>query len=154
VRRWPAYAAAAWALLFAALSFYWAAGGRLGVDTLARPIRERATARDPDFMRIVWATGVLKVVAALLALALVHPWGRSIPRRMLLVAGWAAGAVLVLYGGMGMVGAGLAELGVTEASDPETVRWYLFLWEPVWLVGGALFLLAAWDYTCQRGAAG
>ena len=37
--------------------------------------------------------------------------------------------------------------GLTESSDPATVPWYLFLWEPIWLVGGLLFLATAWDHT-------
>ena len=68
------------------------------------------------------------------------------PRRLLLVAGWATGLLLTLYGGMGLVSAALAEAGVTEAADPATLRWYLLLWEPYWLVGGLLFLAATWDF--------
>ncbi len=144
---WVGYAAFAWALLFAALSFYWAAGGTAGVHTLSKAIREPALRRDGGFVAILWATGVLKLGAALLALAFVRPWGASVPRRLLLVAGWGMAAVLTLYGGLGMLGALLAELGVTEPTDPGTVRWYLFLWEPVWLVGGLLFAVTAWRHT-------
>jgi hypothetical protein len=35
-----------------------------------------------------------------LALALVSSWGRALLRRMLLVAAWAASAVLTLYGAL------------------------------------------------------
>ncbi len=79
-RTWPGYAAAAWALGFAALSFYWAAGGRLGLGTLAQTIREQAIAREPELIRIVWLTGGLKVLAAVVAMALVRPWGKAVPR--------------------------------------------------------------------------
>jgi hypothetical protein len=44
--------------------------------------------------------GVLKVAGALLALALVRPWGRAIPRRLLGGAAWAVSAVLTAYGGL------------------------------------------------------
>jgi len=144
---WIGYAAFAWALLFAALTFYWAAGGTAGAHTLSREIREPALRRDGGFVAILWATGVLKVGAALLALAFVRPWGRSVPRWLLLVAGWGTAALLTLYGGIGMTGALLSELGVTESTDPGVVRWYLFLWEPVWLVGGLLFAATAWRHT-------
>ena len=85
--RWAGYAAATWGFLFAAVSIYWAVGGRIGLGTIAPEIRERALAREAGFVAILWATGLLKVVAALLALALCRPWGRSQPRRLLLVVG-------------------------------------------------------------------
>ena len=140
---WASYAAAAWALAFAALSFYWAAGGRLGLSTLSEGIRVRVAQRDHGFIAVVWITGALKVLAAALALALDRPW-RALARRMVLGAGWVTGAGLVLYGGLGFVTAGLVQLGITQSTDPEAARWYFFLWEPVWLVGGILFLAAAW----------
>lgn len=60
----------------------------MGGDTIGNVIRTPALARDPTFVAILWITGALKVIAGLLALALVRPWGRVIPRWMLLVAGW------------------------------------------------------------------
>ena len=146
-----AYGAAAWAFLFAAVSFYWAAGGDLGLTTLSRGLREKALERDPAFVALVWMTGGLKVLAGLLALALARPGGRARLRRLLLVAGWATGSLLVLYGGVGLVSAALAELGITSAEDPAALRWYLLLWEPLWLVGGGLFLAAAYQYARATG---
>ncbi len=143
----PGYWAAAWAFAFAALSFYWAAGGDLGMTILSREIRENAQERDPAFVALVWVTGGLKVLAGLLALALARPDRWRLPRRLLLVAGWGTGALFVLYGGLGVVTGVLSELGVTTPNDPEALRWYLFLWDPVWLLGGALFVAAACRYT-------
>lgn len=144
------YAAATWAFLFAALSLYWAAGGDAGLGTLAEGIREPALARDPSFVAILWATVVLKVLAGLLALALCRRWARSIPRWMLLLAGWGAGMLLSLYGGIGLTTAGLAEFGITESADPATTRWYLLLWEPIWFLGGVLFIIAASHFGRDR----
>ena len=141
--KWAGDAAAVWAFLFATLSLYWAAGGTAGLRTVSREIRERAVAREPGFVAILWVTVALKVVAGLLALALGRRWGRASLRRLVVIAGWSTGVLLVLYGGVGLVAAVMAELGVTESTDPATTRWYLFLWEPVWLVGGVLFILAA-----------
>jgi len=28
----------------------------------------------------------------------------------------------------------------------EGIRWHAWLWDPWWLLGGILFLLAAWQY--------
>ena len=44
--------------------------------------------------------GILKVAGGLLALALVRPWGRAVPRRLLLGTAWAARMVLTAYGGL------------------------------------------------------
>ncbi len=144
---WAAYAAAGWAFAFAAVSFYWAAGGTLGLGTLAKTIRDLAVARDQGFITVIWITGVLKVVAGLMALALVRPWATVFPRWMLLVAGWGTGALLTLYGGVDIIGAGLGVAGITDPVDPTGTRWYLVLWGPVWLVGGLLMLRAASHYT-------
>ena len=143
---WAGYAACAWALAFALLSFYWAAGGMIGVKTLSTDLRHDAEVRSAGFVALVWATGVLKVGAGLLALALVQRWGSRVPRRLLLVVGWGTGALLTLYGGMGLVSAAVGELGIVESIDPSTVRWYLLLWEPYWVLGGLLFLAAAWHF--------
>jgi hypothetical protein len=138
-----AYAAAGWALLFAAMSFYWALGGRAGVSTQAVAIRDQV--EDPQFVAVLWMTGGLKVVAGLIALAFVLPAGRRMPRRLLLVVGWATAVVLVLYGGLGWVQAVLWETGVFDipaAVGPQAARWKLLFWDPFWIVGGLLFLLA------------
>jgi hypothetical protein len=44
---WAAYAACVLALLSAIPSFYWAAGGTIGLDTVGGAIEELARARDP-----------------------------------------------------------------------------------------------------------
>jgi len=141
-----AYAAAAWAFLFALASFYWAAGGEFALDTLAVEIERDARARDSDAIALTWATGALKVLAGLLALALVRPWGARIPRRLLLVAAAAAGAGFTLYGAAGLVEKILMEAGAIDVSasfGSDRVVWYLLVWDPYWLLGGILFLLAA-----------
>jgi len=152
---WAGYAACAWALIFAAMSFYWAAGGGLGIETQAPGIKEYAEAREPWFVALLWATGAAKVIGGLLALALVQPWGRMFPRWMLLTAGWAAGVGMTLYGGLnlviGVVIAGLRAAGLAGGpEDASAFWWHLLLWDPWWLVGGILFLATTWYY--QRSA--
>jgi len=144
---WTGYAAAGWAFAFAAVSFYWAAGGTVGIATLAKSIREQVADRDQGFITVVWITGGLKVVAGLLALALVQHWGYVFPRWMLLAAGWGSGAFIALYGGLDLIAAGLGVAGITDPVDPTGARWYFFLWGPVWLAGGVLMLGAARHYT-------
>lgn len=140
-RRWISYAACAWALLFAAMSFYWAAGGKIGIHTIAAQVEEIALANDPI---VVFVTGVLKALLALLALALAQPWGAVIPRRLLLIAGWGAGIFLLLYGGASLVDHGLMVTGVIDTPavlGHRAARWHLFFWDPWWLLGGILFTL-------------
>ena len=156
---WAAYAATAWAAVFAALSFYWAAGGTAGAVTIGPAIAAPVLARDPTWVAILWGTGALKLLGGLLALALVRPWGRLIPRRLLLVVGWGASALMGLYeGAASLVQHGLMAAGVLSIPDglgATALRWHLLLWDPWWLVGGILFGLATWSYSRRsRGRAG
>lgn len=146
-RRWAAYATAAWAFAFAALSFHWALGGQLSLGTQARSIRDQID--DPEFVAVLWATGALKVVAGLIALALVRPFGRRIPRPFLAVGVWTTAMLLLLYGGLGWVQALLWEIGMVDipaAVGADAARWKLALWDPFWLLGGVLFLVAALQF--------
>lgn len=146
---WPAYAAAVWSFVFAAMSFYWALGGTIGIDTLAESIKEKASTEDQGFLALTWATGVLKVAGGFVALALVHPWGRRIPRKLLLFAAWGGGIFIILYEGASFIEAALIEVGlldVPESMGATAVRWSLYFWRPWWLLGGFLFILAARDY--------
>lgn len=89
---WAAYTACALAWLYAVPSFYWALGGTAGLHTLGGAIEELARTRDPAGVALGIGAGLLKVAGGLLALALVRPWGRAIPGRLLGDAGCAGGA--------------------------------------------------------------
>ena len=144
---WPAYAAAAVAFAFAAVSFYWGAGGLVGVSTLGGRIEELALARDPAIIAMVWVTGVLKVLGGLLALALVQPWGRRLPRQWLLRAAWGGAGLLTVYGLLQTTFVALIAFGVITPTQPvesTVLRWRLLLWEPWFLLWGVLLALAAW----------
>lgn len=144
----PAYAAAIWAFAFVLVSFYWAAGGTFGGDTLARSIEEQSRNPTGSFLAIVWVTGVLKALVGLLALAIVHSWGAHIPRWFVLLGVWTAGIIFTLYGLVGIIENLLWETGMRDVPasfGADCVRWYLFFWEPFWLLGGILFLLTAWQ---------
>ncbi|MGI8855695.1 MAG: DUF3995 domain-containing protein [Thermomicrobiales bacterium] len=151
---WAGYAACIWAFVFAAISFYWAAGGRAGAATNAPAITAHVLARDPGWIAILWATGVLKVVAGLLALALVRPWGRVFPRWLLMIAAWGAVALMGLYeGAASMIQHALMVTGVIATPTglgSRSARWHLLLWDPWWLVGGLLFAAAGWYYHYHR----
>lgn len=147
--KWPGYAACAWALLFAVMSFYWAAGGTAGAETLGEAITGPALARDPGFVALLWVTGVLKALGGLVALALVQPWDHAAPRWVLLTAAWAGGALAALYGGASMIQHGLmvaSVIPIPTGLGATAARWHLFFWDPWWLTGGLLFLVAGWYY--------
>lgn len=140
-RRGTGVAAAATALLFALVSAYWGLGGELGLDTLGGAVESRARAGDAALAAANWAAVVLKVLGAGLALALVQAWGRRLPRRLVLVAGWGGALLLTAYGALQTSAALLIHLGVIEpaVAVPERVLlWRLLLWEPWFLVWGLL----------------
>ena len=118
----------------------------MGAETIAADIEELGLS-NPWVLAV---TGVLKVLAGLVALALVRPWGEAIPRRILLVAAWGAATLLLLYAAANFVDHGLMEAGVRNipaALGRDALRWHLLLWDPWWLLGGILFAGAAWQYT-------
>ena len=75
-----AYAAAATAFGYAAVSLYWAAGGTLLLGTLGGTLEDIARRGVlPAVALGLTATG-LKAAGGILALALVRPWGRIVRR--------------------------------------------------------------------------
>ncbi len=149
---WSAYAACAWSFVFAALSFYWALGGTFLQETQSPQILALTT--EPWFVAVVWLTGLLKVLAGLLALSLIQRWGEAFPVWLRRTGVWGVGLVLTLYSGANLGARGLMALGVLET--PASMRsvaatWHLILWDPWFLLGGALFLAAAWGCSPRAG---
>jgi Protein of unknown function (DUF3995) len=146
--RWPGYTAAAWGLLFAVPSFVWALGSTAGAQTTVSPsLVKLAQDRVTWFVVVLWVTGVLKVVGALVGLGLTQRWGTA-TGRLLVCCGWGAAVLLVWHGLLFVIGGVLGETGVV-AIDPalRTIsRWYLYLWGPWFVLGGLAFGAAAWAY--------
>jgi len=137
--------AAAWALGFAALSAYWALGGAVAAGAVAQRLAEQAEAREPGFLALLWAAAAAKALLALLAFALRRPLRRAARCRAVAAAS-IAGAALVLYGAGGFADFVLMASGaraVPAEVGEHAVAWYLVLWEPLWILGGTAFLLAA-----------
>ncbi len=146
---WAGYGAGLWSLSFAGLSFHWAAGGLLGQGTFGPAVEGPALAREPAFVALLWTTAVLKLIAAPLGLALATGRPRRTPRWVLLLAGWGTAALLSLYGVANLAQHLLIVAGVVDlpAGLGSALPWHLFLWDPVWLSGGALFTFAAISFT-------
>lgn len=152
---WCGRAAFGLGLLYALVSVYWAVGGTVGLDTLGGELERLARARDPAMVAVVWLTAGLKLIAAVLGLAVVQEWGRRMPRRTLLTLSWGAATVLVLYGGSLVVGQTLVKVGVIQASadvDGKAFHWHLFLWDPWFLVWGLLLGAATRGFVRQSTA--
>jgi hypothetical protein len=93
-----AYAAADVAFGYALMSLYWALGGHALVSTIGGYVEQFARRGGALPVLIALAATLAKVAGGLLALALVRPWGRMVPR------GW-------LLGGCAGVFCSLAEQG-------------------------------------------
>jgi Protein of unknown function (DUF3995) len=145
---WPAYAAAAWAFTFAAVSFYWGLGGTVGLDTLSLSLEQDAREGGTEVLALTFLPGIAKLALGMLALSLVKP------RRWVVVVAWLAGIGLTLYGAVLTVEKALMKLDVIDVPESlgdDRVDWYLFFWDPLWLLGGIIFLLAA--AAARRGPA-
>jgi len=147
---WAGYIACAWGLAFAAISFYWGLGGTLGLDTLGGSLESLARAHDRSILIAVWVTGFLKLLAALLALALAGAWAARLPRRPVTILGWVAAASLTLYGGTLIVPEALVTIGAikpTQHVDWKPLLWHLYVWDMSFLVWGILFGVATWRFS-------
>lgn len=147
---WAGYAACALAFGHAAVSFYWASGGTVGLSTVGGELEAMGRAASPLLSAVVWGVGIAKVLAGLLALALVMPWGRVFPRWAMLAAGWGGATILTLYGGVLVAVEALVVGGIivlSGAVDWTALQWHLFLWDPWFLLWGVLLGVATWHYT-------
>ncbi|HEX6676091.1 MAG TPA: DUF3995 domain-containing protein [Actinomycetes bacterium] len=136
-------------MLYAVPSFYWAFGGTAGLATVGGAIEELASSHDARSVALGAGAGVVKVAGGLLALALVRPWGRAIPRWLLLGTAWVGSAVLTAYGGLLVAVGALVLTGVIDPSGPvdrTALRWHVMLWDLWFLVWGLLLALAAWHH--------
>ncbi|CAN5666528.1 MAG: DUF3995 domain-containing protein [Actinomycetota bacterium] len=129
-----------WAVVFAIRGAYWATGGTVGLGTLSQGIRNAAAAGDPTLYAALWITVVLEVAGVVVALALARGAQPQLTRVALTLAGTGAGTMLVAHGAL-FVGFGLVAVLNGQPVSSE-LRWYALLWEPWFLLGAALFLLA------------
>ncbi len=138
---WVAYAACGWALLFAALSFFWAAGGRTGLH----PLELEVAPGNAVWIVINLGAGIIKGLIGLFALALVHVWGQIVPRKLLRAGTWVLGGGMFLYGSLGLVSDVLHLTGtIGDPANGKWFFWYLVLWDPWWVLGGVLYIAVVW----------
>ncbi|MBA2310323.1 MAG: DUF3995 domain-containing protein [Pseudonocardiales bacterium] len=123
-----------WSLIFAAPHFYWAVGGRAGLENQAAAAD--VALQQGWFAAYNLAAGCLGILGALVALGLAKRWGSRRARRWLLGAATAACSVLLLRGllGLTLLGVGL----LTGTFDQQTPAVLLAI-EPWFVVGGIAY---------------
>ena len=109
-----AYAAAIVAFAYALVSLYWAVGGHGLVSTVGGHVEQFARHGGALPVLVALAAAVAKVAGGLLALALVRPWGRVVPRGWLLLSSAGGSALLLVYGGLYVAAAALVLAGVVH----------------------------------------
>jgi hypothetical protein len=144
-----AYVAAVLAFAYALVSLYWAVGGHALVTTVGGYVEQFARRGGALPVLVALAAAAAKVAGGLLALALVRPWGRMIPRRWLLIGSSAASALLVGYGGLNVLAGALVLLDVIHPAgrvDRTALRWHAGVWDLWFLIWGILLAVATIDY--------
>jgi hypothetical protein len=144
-----AYAAAIVAFAYALMSLYWAMGGHALVSTIGGYVEQFARRGGALPVLIALAATLAKVAGGLLALALVRPWGRVVPRGWLLTGSAGASALLVVYGGLNVLLGALVLSGVIHppgSVDRTALRWHVGVWDLWFLVWGILLALATVGY--------
>jgi hypothetical protein len=149
-----AYAAAVVAFAYALVSLYWAVGGHRLVSTVGGYVAQFARQGGAVPVLLALAATAAKVVGGLLALALVRPWGRVIPRRLLLAGATAVSVLLVGYGGLSVLLGALVLSGVIHPAggvDRTALRWHVGVWDLWFLIWGILLALATVSYWRRTG---
>ena len=109
-----------------------------------------SSAQESLLIVAVWITGLLKLLGAVLALALVTRWGTRVQPRPLTVMGWATAGLLTLYGGVNVTIEALTAGGIVKPTQPvdwKPLLWHLYVWDLSFVIWGILFGLAAWHFT-------
>jgi hypothetical protein len=144
-----AYAAAILAFAYAVMSLYWAAGGHALVSTIGGYVEQLARRGGALPVLAALAVTLAKVAGGLLALALVRPWGRVVPRGWLHLGSAAVSVLLLVYGGLNVLLGALVLSGIIHPAgsvDRSALRWHVGVWDLWFLVWGILLALAVIGY--------
>ncbi|MEV0408160.1 DUF3995 domain-containing protein [Actinoallomurus sp. NPDC050550] len=157
--RWPAYGTCACTAAYGLMKLAQALGSDVLVDKepMRPDLRVQMLARDGWFVASYWLMFAAAIIGVLLALATVQPWGRRLPRRLLLITTWTLGVLMILRSigpiGFGLLGDTMVLTGLRPppAEHAELARhlatWDLTLWSPFFLIWGALWTTTAWSFT-------
>lgn len=141
--------AAVCGLLHAAPSLYWASGGRALLPTVGSFAVELAESGEPGVVAMLLAVGLLKAAGALVPLIdhlrpPAHAWVRTVS--------WIGVALLLVWGGAGMVGAWVGLLTGTATVAQPAVVGHALLWDPLFVAWGAALAVALWTSRRAQGS--
>ncbi len=115
----PALAGLVVGLAYAAISVYWAAGGRWLLNTVGISLSQPGQAGHLAALLAVWGAAAVKAVAALLPLLAIGVWPRTANgglRRLARVLTWIEAAILTGYGLVPTATGLLVQAGVIQAA--------------------------------------
>jgi len=134
-------------VLYAAISAYWALGGRWLLSTVGGSLEHVARGARGPVQAGLWAVVLLKLVASGLPTATTSSILRSrtatIVRRLTV----AEAAVLTLYGLVLSIVGWLVQAGLIAhgaGADRRALAWHAFLWDPWFLAWGLLVCATLW----------
>jgi hypothetical protein len=129
-----------WTVIFAGMSFYWAAGGMVGVRSLGGAVYDMAINPNPSFINIVWLTGFIKLLGVILLLMLFVQWRNPIITRMLYYITKIVGVLIFLYGLLNFITISMGVFDILDFDlDSYATFWRLAFWEPFWMAGGVFY---------------
>ena len=146
----PALAGLVVGLAYAAISVYWAVGGRWLLNTVGILPSQPGQAGHLAALLAVWGAAGVKAVAAVLPLLAIGVWPRTANgglRRLARVLTWIEAAILVSYGLVLTASGLLVQAGVIKAAghaDRLAQEWHAYLWDPWFLIWGIFVFLALW----------
>jgi len=125
----PALAGLAMGLAYAAISVYWAVGGRWLLNTVGISLSQPGQAGHLAALLAAWGAAAVKAVAAVLPLLAIGVWPRTANgalRRLARVLTWIEAAILVGYGLVPTASGLLLQAGVIKAAaDGHTLEAFL-----------------------------
>lgn len=147
-----ALSAVVWCCVFAAAHVFWAVGGSAG---LASSAGEDLAARRPAAFVILGLWGVAGSLL-LVALGIVAVGTGQLPSRVARLGAWTIGVIggcLFVRGIAVELLLGIDIAGLRAAVGPLETRWSLVLWNPWFVLGGALLLATATRFLRHTRAA-
>lgn len=133
-------------MLFTAVHLYWALGGQHGLASSAGA--QLAAQRPLWFVAVgLWGVAVALLTGAGFSIGLTRWRCRGRMRRVIAALGWLGGGLLLVRGLLLEVVLATGSGGVPDAVDAAETHWSLVLWNPWFMLGGVLVLIATYQFT-------